>query len=190
MAANKNVGKSALKIQKVIRGHLGRNRAKSKRALDAAAEVARESVDPRALLSSDVRELGRRIQLALEEPETSSFPPDEVLHLIRITTVILQQSRGVMGFSEYNYINARYYGEVDGEDMTWQQAANMLNRAERLIRLVRAMAFGPGEKPPRMIQISPQAQILYASQLSNPRWQLKTFEQIGLGSKFCTQLFN
>lgn len=190
MAANKNVGKSALKIQKVMRGHLGRNRAKSKKALDAAAEVARESVDPRALLSSDVRELGRRIQLALEEPETTAFPPDEVLHLIRITTVILQQSRGVMGFTEYNYINARYYGEVDGEDMTWQQAASMLNRSERLIRLVRALAFGPGEKPPRMIQISPQAQILYASQLSNPRWQLKTFEQIGLGSKFCTQLFN
>ena len=40
-----------------------------------------------------------------------------------------------------------------------------------------------------MIQISPQAQILYASQLSNLRWQLKTFEQIGLGSKFAL-LFN
>ena len=31
------------------------------------------------------------IQLALEEPETTPFPPDEVLHLVRITTVILQQ---------------------------------------------------------------------------------------------------
>ena len=128
--------------------------------------------------------------MALEEPETTPFPPDEVLHLVRITTVIIQQSRGVMGFSEYNYINARYYGEVDGEDLTWQGAASMLNRAERLIRLIRSMAFGPGEKPPRMIQISPQAQVLYTAQLANPRWKQETFEQIGLGSKFCTQLFN
>jgi hypothetical protein len=190
MAANKNVGKSAIKIQRVFRGYRGRKRAISKKALDAAAEVARESVDPRALLASDVRELGRRIMMAIEEPETTPFPPDEVLHLVRITTVILQQSRGVMGFSEYNFINARYYGEVDGEDMTWKQAASMLSRAERLIRLVRAMAFGPGEKPPRMIQISPQAQVLYSSQMGNPRWKLDTFEQIGLGSKFCAQLFN
>ena len=109
---------------------------------------------------------------------------------MRITTVILQQSRGIMGFSEYNYINARYYGEIDGEDLTWQGAASMLNRAERLIRLIRSMAFGPGEKPPRMIQISPQAQILYVAQLANPRWKAETFEQIGLGSKFCSQLFN
>ena len=59
MAANKNVGRSAIKIQKVYRGHQGRKRAISKKALDLAAEVARESVDPRALLASDVRELGR-----------------------------------------------------------------------------------------------------------------------------------
>ena len=50
-----------------------------------------------------------------------------------------------MGFSEYNYINARYYGEIDGEDLTWQGAASMLNRAERLIRLIRSMAFGPAK---------------------------------------------
>ena len=189
MAANKNVGKSAIICQRIWRGHMGRCRALSKRALDDAASVARDSVDPRALLTSDVQELGLRIQYAVEEPETSTFPPDEVLHLIRLTIVILQQSRGVMGMSEYNFINARYYGEVEGETLTWAQASGMLNRAERLVRLIRAMAYGPGEKPPRMIQISPQAQILYASQLANPKWKLETFEQMGMGSKFCAQLF-
>lgn len=189
LSANRNIGKSALIIQRMLRGHLGRMRAKSKRSLDNAAAVARDAVDPRALLASDVRELGRRIAMALEEPETTAFPPDEVLHLVRLATVILQQSRGTMGISSYSYINARYYGEVEGATMTWDESSKMLSRAERMIRLIRTMAFGPGEKPPRLIQISPEAQVLYGAQLSNPRWRVETFENMGMGSKFCKQLF-
>eukprot|EP00605_Chrysophyceae_sp_TOSAG23-4_P000095 GSChrysophyteH1.ASY1.ANO1.100.1 assembled CDS len=184
-----NVGKSALLIQKCFRGFLGRERAKSKAKLDAAATVARESVDPRALLASDVRELGLRIQYAVEEPETSSFPPDEVLYLVRLCTVVIQQSRGLMGMSEYNFINARFHGEVEGETMTWQQASRFLNRAERTMRLLRALAYGPGEKPPRLVQLSPATLLLYAAQTNNPRWKKETFEQMGMGSKFATQLF-
>ena len=188
-SAGKNLGKAAVLIQKIYRGHVGKKRAKSKRSLDIASAVARESVDPRALLASDVRELGLRIQYAVEEPETSVFPPDEVLYLIRLATVILQQSRGVMGMSEYNFINARYYGEVEGETMTWAQASRMLNRAERIMRLIRTLAYGPAEKPPRIIQIAPVAQLLYGAQLANPKWKLETFENMGMGSKFATQLF-
>jgi len=188
-SAGQNLGKSIMKIQKVFRGWRGRKRATSKKALDTATAVARESVDPRALLASDVRELGLRIQYAVEEPETSAFPPDEVLYLIRLTTVIIQQSRGVMGMSEYNFINARYHGEIEGETMTWAQASRMLNRAERMMRLVRTLAYGPGEKPPRIIQMSPATQMLYAAQIANPKWKVDTFENMGMGSKFATQLF-
>jgi len=188
-SAGQNLGKSVVLIQKVYRGWRGRKRASSKKALDVASAIARESVDPRALLASDVRELGLRIQYAVEEPETTSFPPDEVLYLIRLTTVIIQQSRGVMGMSEYNFINARYHGEVEGETMTWAQASRMLNRAERMMRLVRTLAYGPGEKPPRIIQMSPATQMLYAAQVANPKWKRETFENMGMGNKFATQLF-
>ena len=136
----------------------GAKKSAEQKSLDNAAEVARESVDPRAI--SQMSENCRRIQLALEEPETTPFS-DEVLHLVRINTVIIQQSRGVMGFSEYNYINARYYG-VGREDLTWQGAASMLNRSERLIRLIRSMA-GPGEKPPHDPNFSTSTGFVYCA---------------------------
>ena len=182
LAQNKTLGKSCILIQKTYRGVLGRKRAKSKRRLDQAAEVARASVDPRAIYVSDVHELARRIQYAIEEPETSSYPPDEVLSLMRLCTVVMQQSRGNLGFSEYSFINARYYNEYDGEFLTWAQSVKMLNRAERMLKMMRAMAFGPASRPPRIISLSNNAQLMLAGYSASPNWKRSTFEEMGMGS--------
>ena len=190
MAKNKNLGKSAVLIQKTYRACLGRKRAVAKRQLNEASEVAKASVDPRSIYVSDVKELARRIQYAIEEPETSSYPPDEVLQLLRISTVVMQQSRGQLGLSEYSFINARYYYEVEGETMTWEQGVKMLNRAERMLRMMRSLAFGPASKPPRIIQLSSTAKLMLSGLAASPRWRRETFEDMGMGCKFCMQLFD
>lgn len=190
MAKNKNLGKSCVLIQKTYRGRIGRKRAYAKRELDKAAEVAKVSVDPRSVYVSDVKELARRINYAIEEPETSSFPPDEVLQLLRISTVVMQQSRGQLGLSEYSYINARYYYEVEGETMTWHEGVKMLNRSERILRMMRSLAFGPAAKPPRIVSLSATAKLMLAGLGASPRWRRETFENMGMGCKFCMQLFD
>lgn len=189
MAKNKNIGKAALIIQRYYRGSMGRQRTKSKRQLAASAKAAIASVDARTIFSSDVRDLAKRILFAIEEPLTTSFPPDEVLHLIRITVMIIQAARGLIGVSDYNFINKRSYKEFDGEYLTWMEAGKVVIRSERFLRLVRVLAFGPGAKPPRVIQLPPRAKLLLDAQKDNPRWCLQTFETMGRGNKFATQLF-
>ena len=189
LAKTKNLGRSAVTCQRIVRGFLGRRRAIAKRNLDAAALAARSCVDPRTLQVSDVKEMGRRIQCAIEEPLVTPYPPDEVLHMIRIVIMIIQSARGLMGLSEYNFINARHYNEVDGEELTWMQAAKMLNRSERFLRLLRTMAYGPSLKPPRLIQFPPNAEKLYEALKQSDGWKKETFEQMGSGSKLASQIF-
>jgi hypothetical protein len=93
------------------RGVLGRRRCLGKRALDQAgtnklqlssitvvrtwllaANAIRKCVDPTILQSSDVKTLAKRIQYAIEEPMTTTFPPIEVLELIKLTTLVIQVS--------------------------------------------------------------------------------------------------
>lgn len=167
----------------------GKRRVKSKRALDYAAQAAVRSVDPEELDVKDVRELAKRIQYALEEPITTDYPPDEVLHLVRLCAMVLQAARGHLGISEYSFIQVRYYHEVDGELLNWRQSSMLLMRSDRFIRLVRAMAHGAAAKPPRLITLPQSVNILYAAQLQNEHWQLETFEELGMGSKVCCKLF-
>jgi len=175
MAKKKNFGRSAVTIQRVWRGILGVRRAVSKRALDKAAKLAFEVVDARVLIVGDVKELARRILYAIEEPSTTTFPPDEVLYLIRLSVMVIQSARGNLGIAEYDFFNARNYDEIDGENLTWLQAAKMVNRAERFMRLVRLMAYGPGAKPPRLVQLPNAANLLFSAQARNPRWNFETF---------------
>ena len=189
LAKNKNIGKSALIIQTGWRAYLGKRRVSRKRKLDNMALEAIRSCDARTLFASDAKELARRILCAIEEPGITSYPPDEVLHLLRITTMIFQGTRGLMGFAEYDFINARNYKEVDGEHLTWYEASKMVNRSERFIRLLRFIAYGPGAKPPRLIQIPHNAILLFDAMRDNPNWKLDTFETMGLGSKLAIQMF-
>ncbi len=161
----------------------------SKRALDEAAKAAFECVDAKSISVSDVKELARRILYAIEEPSATSFPPDEVLYLIRLAVMVIQSARGTLGLAGYDFFNARSYDELGGEELGWLQAAKMVNRSERFMRLVRVMAYGPGAKPPRLVQLPNNASLLYAAQAQNPRWNLATFQSMGMGSKICCQLF-
>ena len=189
MARKQNLVKKSITIQRIWRGVLGVRRALSKRALDRAAKEAFDAVDAKSIVASDVKELARRIIYAIEEPTTTSFPPDEVLHLIRLTVSVVQSARGTLGLADYDFFNARHYDEFEGVQLTWKTAAKMVNRSERFIRLVRALAFGPGAKPPRLVQISNEASLLFASQSKNPAWCIQTFENMGMGSRICCQLF-
>lgn len=146
-------------------------------------------MDVKALSIDDVKELATRILYAIEEPSTTAFPPDEVLHLIRITTMCIQAARGNLGIAEYDFFNARTYDEYDGQNLSWLQCAKMVNRSERFMRLLRLMAYGPGAKPPRLVQLPGDVNLLYTAQASNPKFVLKTFENMGMGSKICVQLF-
>lgn len=183
------MGKAALVIQRVFRGMMGRRRLKSKRSLDKAAKEAYDFVDEKSILVGDVKELGRRILYALEEPMATSLPPDEVLHLIRLCTMMIQASRGNLGLADYTFLNDRQFDEVDGEHLTWVQAGKVVNRSERFLRQVRLLAYGPGSKPPRLVSIPSNATLLATAMAGNPRWAVSTFEHMGMGSKICCQLF-
>lgn len=118
----------------------------------------------------DIKELGKRILYAIEEPSTTDFPPDEVLYLIRLVTMIIQAPRGKLGLVHYDFFDVRSYDEMDGDNLSWLEAAKMVNRAERFMRLIRTMAFGPGAKPPRLVQVPSNANLMYIAQAKNPRW--------------------
>lgn len=118
-----------------------------------------------------------------------SYPPDETLHLIRMSMMVMQEARGLFGLSEYSFINARHYAEIDCDGITWYQCAKMLKRSERFIRMVRALAYAPSQKPARIIYIPERVLLLFASQAKNPRWCIETFETMGMGAKLCVQLF-
>ena len=94
-----------------------------------------------------------------------------------------------VGLTTLNHIGVRYFEEVEGASMTWEQTMKIVNRSNRFLRRVRSMAYAPVAKPPRLVSIPHAVQTLYRAQLKNPRWQLETFETIGKGSKFCTQMF-
>jgi hypothetical protein len=189
IAKQRNLMRAAIVIQRIWRGVLGQKRSDSKRKLDKAAKDAFDAVDAKSLVASDVKELSRRLLYAIEEPSTTTFPPDEVLHLIRLSTMVIHSCRGSLGLADYDFFNVRHYDEFNGEELTWELAAKMVNRSERFIRLIRAVAFGPGAKPPRLIQLSTSGNLLYSAMAKNPNWQLKTFESMGMGSRICCQLF-
>ena len=176
--------RKAIVLQRVWRGVLGKRRANSKRALDKAAKDAFDAVDAKSLVAADVKELATRLIYAIEEPTTTTFPPDEVLHLLRLSLMVINSCRGNIGLTGYDFFNVRNYDEYTGEDLTWELAAKMVNRSERFIRLIRAVAYGPGAKPPRLLQLSSEGNLLYAAQGKNPLWKLQTFETMGLTVKY------
>lgn len=189
MARDYRIAKAAIQIQKIYRGVLAKKRVQKKRELDKAAKLAVEAVNPKNLFVQDVQELATRIQMAIEEPLTTEYPPDEVLHLIRLATVLLLSGEGQSGLTTYSRIGARYFEEVEGEKLTWEQAMKVVNRPNRFMRRVRAMAFAPVSKPPRLVRVTEAVHTLYKAQQNNPKWTIETFETMGRGSKICCQLF-
>ena len=159
----------------------------------------------------------------------ASYPPDEVLHLLRMVVMLIQNfDSGPFDASEAKVGAApavlpssntqdkgqdkggdnneggvpatatttapsggrvKQYEGIDGENMLWTEAYQILNRAERFVRLIFAVAQGPASKPPRLVHIPPAVILVYQAQLHNPRWSEATFRQIGRGARLCNQLF-
>lgn len=189
MSRNVLFVKAAITIQRIFRGVLGKKRVSNKRALDAAAKDAISAVDARSLTVNDVRELGRRISNSIEQSKTCPYPPDEVLQMLRIAALIIQSTCGEMGLTSYNFLNKRSYNEIHGHEISWMDASKLVNRAERLLRIIRALAFGPACKPPHLLQIPSDAYNLYQALKLSPRWNISTFENMGMGSTFCSRMY-
>eukprot|EP01041_Mallomonas_annulata_P004421 gene4421-8802_t len=189
MLGQKNFDHAATQIQKIWRGIMGGKRSNNKRLLDSAAESSLHAVDAKSLFALDVKELARRLQHAIEEPERTPYPPDEVLHLIRIAVMLLEAGKDILGLTHFTHINARQIEAIIGSDLTWEQAMMNVNRSQRFIRLVRALAYAPCAKPPRLIKVPLEARSLYDVLLNNPKWSIEAFEMIGEGSKCCIQIF-
>lgn len=80
------IAKAGILIQKMYRGVLAKRLVQMKRDLDKAPKLAVEAVHPKTLFVQDVQELVTRIQMAIKEPLTREFPPDEELHLLLLAT--------------------------------------------------------------------------------------------------------
>lgn len=189
LARNHKDGKAAVMIQKVWRRILGLKRVMTKRAMDAAAKDSMESVNPRNLFAMDVKELAKRIQDALYQPLATPLPPDEVLHMLRMTCSLLIASDKYTGHTTYSNVGARYFKEVAESDLGWEETMKMVNRSNRFLRRIRAMAYAPVAKPPRLIYVPESVHTLYRAMVYNPKWKIETFEMMGRGSKLCVQLF-
>ena len=189
MARDFRDAKAAVQIQKIWRRIMALKRVVTKRVLDEAAIEAMECVNARNLFPMDVKELAGRIQLALNEPHANELPPDEVLHLLRMASILLIAGEGASGITSYDHIGSRFHVETDGRDLTWEQAMKLVNRSNKYLRRVRALAYAPVAKPPRLISLPEDVIALFKSQSRNPNWCISTFEKMGRGSKFCVQLF-
>lgn len=189
MARDYKEGKAAVIIQKTWRRILGVRRVAAKRALDKAALESMECVNARNLFPMDVKEFAKRVEVALYQPGNVALPPDEVLHLLRMSCTLLVAADGHVGITTYNNVGARYYDEYTEKDISWEEGMKIVNRSNKFLRRIRALAYAPVAKPPRLVHVPPQVHTLYRAQLKNSQWCLETFETMGQGSKFCTQLF-
>lgn len=177
-----------VRIQRTYRGHRGRQRYQNKILLDETVLEIQKCIDPTMLLSTDVKELAQRIQISVANSMNNPYPPDEVLQLIRLCTMVLQSCSETMGISKLEAGNYRLNIDADGSTMTWRDCAKLLDKSERFLRIVRAMAYAPSAKPPRIVRIPKEVRLLIAAQENNPRWSVDTFEHMGFGSKVCMHL--
>lgn len=189
MARDFRVAKAAVQIQKIWRRIMALKRVETKRVLDQAAIEAMECVNARNLFPMDVKELASKIQLALNEPHANQLPPDEVLHLLRMASILLIAGEGAAGITSYDHIGSRFHVETDGRNITWEQAMKLVNRSNKYLRRIRALAYAPVAKPPRLIALPDDVVALFKSQAHNPKWCIETFQTMGRGSKFCVQMF-
>ena len=189
LARDFKLGRAAVQIQKVWRRIMSLQRVQTKRDMDVAAKLAMEFVDARNLFQMDIKELAIRIQNSINEPRNNPFPPDEVLHLLRMVSILLVHGEGFAGLTTYNNMGARYHEETDGRNISWEQAGKLANRSNKYLRRIRALAFAPLAKPPRLVALPEDVVALYKAQNRNPKWCVETFETMGKGSKACTQLF-
>lgn len=174
-----------------MRGRLGRLRHKRKRELEEKCFTALGVIDSEHLTHDDVRELGHRIENAIVtwEGEQVSFPPEEILEALRIMTIIVQVTRGSLGYSSYDFINRRQFTDINGETMTWDEASKLCSRSRRLLHVMRSLTYGTTSKPPRILFIPQSALRKYYNLIKSQNWSESVFGSIGQGQKFCQQLF-
>lgn len=189
MARDYKDAKAVIKIQTCWRRVMAKKRVVSKRQLDQNALEAMEAVNPQNLLELDVKELGGWIQLALNEPHEYSFPPDEVLTLLKMSSMLLLAGEGYAGITTYDHIGARFHVETNGFDLNWESAMKLINRSDKYLRRVRGLAYAPVSKPPRLITLPSEVVSLYKLESQNKKFCLETFENLLYGSKFCVKLY-
>ena len=184
----------AVLIQKLWRGVLGRRRSHHKRRFERTVALLAESVDGSRISSGDLLDLARRLQHALYGTEEgATLPPDEVLHLIQmVSQTILHNADNddIFWLSEISDLRNRSGDTMSMDDpFTWLKASRLLARSEKYLRQLRAVAFGPKLKPPRMVNFPANVVNKLEVLSKGPRWGLAFFATIGVGAHCCEQLF-
>ena len=82
--------RATVRLQAFGRYILAHNRSMNKRILDSSSLSSYEAVDTRSLFVGDVKDLVKRISAALKDSEHTPYPPDEVLHLLRLVCMVVQ----------------------------------------------------------------------------------------------------
>ena len=182
----------ATKIQAQWRRIRGFRRVRSKGVMRDQIHAAIDTVNERAFFISDIDELRRRIQTAMRTPVSVqdtggvTLPPDEALHLLRLTATLLYESKSpAAGKEAFRLLGVT----TPPEHLTWGAAMQMLSRPETFLRMLRALALSPHARPPTVFFISESVSRLIDAFRSSPRWSLETFLQMGQGSKACEQIF-
>ncbi|GMH84147.1 hypothetical protein TrST_g12290 [Triparma strigata] len=179
-------GRSAIKIQTMMRGFFGRNRMQHKRALVNSARKASNSVSVRMLFPADLAELADAIQLPLVD-FSKSFLPAAVLGLIKIVCLSLGAEDKDEKIAHYSRVGVRENLAV-GSEMTWEVAMKVLRRSSKLLRRMRALSAGPANRRPRLLHLPPSAVEAYKSYAHDPSFTEEAMRRIGRGAKAAVQL--
>jgi hypothetical protein len=183
---------SVILIQRIVRGWLGKRRLTRKQELDETSRDAFLHIDEYNLSADDIKELGERIENALanNEGESVDLPPEEVLICLKIIVLIIGAVRGAVGYTSYDFINQRYFYDIDGQAMGWMESGKLCVRSNRLLHILRSLTYGPTSKPPRLLYIPKTAMKLYYQLKYMSNWNLTSLQSIGAGSRCCCQLYS
>jgi hypothetical protein len=158
---------ASMHVSRLIVGHHGRLRYKTRKQLLVAARSSSAVVGPMVLFPSDVRELASRIEEAVKDPIRCALPA-ALLGLIRIIVLMLGGDKitvvsatGAMLPKSMKYAN----------DIQWEDAMRVLRRTAKFLRRLRTVASGPAARRPRLLQISKEGLELHKTYKLDPQWK-------------------
>ena len=178
---------SALIIQKYTRRMLANIFVRGKILYSEYARDAAFAVSSRELCPNDFLDLADVIHESFIDEE-ASLPPNSVLGLIKIVSLMLDVTNSSYKIIKYSSIGSRSSEKLTC-DMTWDRAKLFLRRTSIILRAMQDLAMGPTFKITRKLHLSYQSINLYHAYENEKEFSLNSFAQIGKGSRVVCQMF-
>ena len=162
------------------------------------------------MVPSDLHDLSQRIlhshyHTQLDKTSSPLPPPQEVLHLLTMVGAIVEanvteeekeemsEALAVSSISDMDTrrtqkISFLHSVSITEASLNWVQAARLLARALKFIRLLRLVTYYPSGRPPRLLKIPSFVIQLHQALLQNENWSTHFFATCGAGSRCCVQL--